>query len=155
MREAHISTQQSQAEEDPRVSVAHAHARWTSGAEESAPARPQAPLRLIARVRDRATFEALAGVRPVRRGPLSLRCVLDATASAPPRARVAYAVGGVGGAVARNRARRRLRAAVRGETGRLVSGAYLFGAGRDAVTAPFDVLQQSVRELLDDVLRAK
>ena len=87
MREAHISAQQSQAEEDPRVPLAHAHARWTGGAEESALARSQAPLRLIARVRDRATFEALAGVRPVRRGPLSLRYVLDATESTPPRAR--------------------------------------------------------------------
>jgi ribonuclease P protein component len=80
--------------------------------------------------------------------------VLDATASTPPRARVAYAVGGVGGAVARNRARRRLRAVVRAEAGRLASGAYLFGAGRDAVSAPFEVLEQSVRDLLDDALRA-
>lgn len=152
MREAHISAQQSQAEEDPRLPSAHAHEGWPRGSEESTLARSQAPLRLIARVRDRATFEALAGVRPVRRGPISLRCVLDATASEPPRARVAYAVGGVGGAVARNRARRRLRAVVAAEADRLVDGAYLFGAGRDAVTADFEVLERSVRELLDDAL---
>ena len=64
-------------------------------------------------------------------------------------ARVAYAVGsGVGGAVARNRVRRRLRAAVRVHADALRGGdAYLVAAGvREAVTMPFDELARWVGE---------
>jgi ribonuclease P protein component len=59
----------------------------------------------------------------------------------PPR--VAYAVGrGVGGAVVRNRLRRRLRAVVT-ELG-LRPGAYLVGAAPEAVDVPFGVLRAMV-----------
>jgi ribonuclease P protein component len=64
----------------------------------------------------------------------------------PPR--VAYAVGrAVGGAVARNRARRRLRAAVGVHADALQRGAaYLVAAGREAVTMPFCELARHVGE---------
>ncbi len=66
----------------------------------------------------------------------------------PPR--VAYAVGRkVGGAVVRNRVRRRLRASVVRHRAELRPGAaYLFGAGRDAATVPFTELETAVGELL-------
>jgi ribonuclease P protein component len=66
----------------------------------------------------------------------------------PPR--VAYAVGRkVGGAVTRNRVRRRLRASVARYRSHLRPGAaYLFGAGREAATAPFAELEVAVGELL-------
>ena len=70
--------------------------------------RPEASLGLIWRVRDRATFEALARARRHRAGPVSLRFLTDGSDDPP---RVAYAIGRrVGIAVERNRTRRRLRA---------------------------------------------
>lgn len=67
-----------------------------------------------------------------------------------PGPRVAYAVSRrVGGAVDRNRVRRRLRAAVRAHADALDPRAsYLFGAGREALTMPFDTLRRRVGELL-------
>ncbi len=66
---------------------------------------------VVWRIRDRATFEALRrhGQRS-RRGPITVTYVVSGDDSVP---RVAYAVGKrVGGAVVRNRLRRRLRAVV-------------------------------------------
>lgn len=64
---------------------------------------------------------------------------------------MAYAIGrDVGSAVARNRARRRLRAAVRANSGALRSDrVYLFGAGRAAVSMDFVELRRTIRELLE------
>ena len=53
-------------------------ARRPGGPQVAPPPRPQAPLRLIRPVRDRATFEALARAAPGReRGPVSLRSGSD------------------------------------------------------------------------------
>jgi ribonuclease P protein component len=147
MREAHIPTQQPEAEEEARLPWPHAHA-WRAGGAAIAPcARPQAPQRLIWRIRDRATFEALARARRIRRGPLSLR-YLPGDDTMPPR--VAFALGrNVGSAVQRNRARRRLRSAIAGNAPRVAPGAYLFGGGPDVVTVSYEVLERAVRELLD------
>ena len=84
------------------------------------------------RVTDRATFAELRrrGHR-VRRGPISLTWLGPDPAAPPTPPRVAFAVGkDVGGAVARNRIRRRLRAALRElqRSGRLPAGTYLVGA---------------------------
>jgi ribonuclease P protein component len=58
---------------------------------------------------------------------------------------VAYAVGGVGNAVVRNRLRRRLRAAVaRTEPELTAGGAYLVSARREALTMPFDALVEAL-----------
>jgi len=143
-REAHVPAQQPQAEEDPRLPPPNAHPRRACSGQGPSRPWPQAPVRLISRVRARATFAALARAPRVQRGPVWLRFV----ASDPPP-RVAFAVGRpVGGAVTRNRARRRLRAAVERAAGGLVPGAYLFGAGPDVVTMPFDTLERSVAELV-------
>jgi len=66
----------------------------------------------------------------------------------PPR--VAYAVGKrVGPAVVRNRVRRRLRAVAQAHRGELrPGGAYLFGAGPAAATAPFAELDAAMGRLL-------
>jgi ribonuclease P protein component len=59
---------------------------------------------------------------------------------------VAYALSGAGNAVARNRLRRRLRAAVGGAD--LAPGAaYLVSARREALTMPFDVLVDTLAGL--------
>jgi ribonuclease P protein component len=146
MREAHLPTQQPEAQEEARLPWPHAHA-WRAGGASIAPrARPQAPQRLIWRIRDRATFEALARARRHRRGPISVRFVPGDPAEPP---RVAFALGrNVGSAVRRNRARRRLRAAIAAHAGELEPGSYLFGGGPDVVTVPFPTLEHAVVELL-------
>jgi ribonuclease P protein component len=61
--------------------------------------------------------------------------------------RVAYAIGrGMGNAVSRNRARRRLRAAVSHLAPELPSGAYLIGATPAATTVPFAELEQALAD---------
>ena len=108
--EAHVPAQQPQAQEDPRFPPPHAHQGGPRGAARPPRPRPEASLGLIWRVRDRATFEALAGARRRRAGPVSLRFLTDGSDDPP---QVAYAIGRrFGTAVERNRARRRLRAAV-------------------------------------------
>ena len=73
-------------------------------------------------------------------------CAVVGPCSEPPR--VAYAVGrGVGGAVVRNRVRRRLRAATRAHADELVPGrAYLVSTAPAAAAS-------SVRRALDVALR--
>ena len=78
---------------------------------------PLPPVGLIWPIRERSTFRALAQGRRRRRGVVMVTCAVVGPRSEPPR--VAYAVGrGVGGAVVRNRVRRRLRAATRAHAGR-------------------------------------
>jgi len=80
---------------------------------------------------------------------LSLRHIAD---PGDTHARVGYAIGRhAGNAVQRNRIRRRLRAAVeRAEReGRLAPGAYLVGAGPEALTMSFTELERAVGELVD------
>jgi ribonuclease P protein component len=63
---------------------------------------------------------------------------------------VAYAIPkSVGNAVERNRVRRRIRAAVAGCEPDLRAGnAYLFGADRGVLHAPYPVVDRAVRELV-------
>ncbi|HTZ08108.1 MAG TPA: ribonuclease P protein component [Acidimicrobiales bacterium] len=95
------------------------------------------------RIRDRDTFERLRRTgRRSRRGPVTVTFCTDRDEGAP---RVAYAVGRrVGGAVERNRLRRRLRAVVDQLDGTLAPGAYLVSAGRDALGLPFEDLKADV-----------
>jgi ribonuclease P protein component len=66
---------------------------------------------------------------------------------------VAYAIGRrVGSAVARNRVRRRLRAAIDEHAAELLpGGAYLFAADRPAMSAPFATLSGHIDTLLRSV----
>jgi ribonuclease P protein component len=148
MREAHVPTQQPEAEEAPRLPVAYAHPRRSGRAQDPSPAGPHASLGLIRRVRGRATFAALARAERHSEGSITVRC-LPEPGSTPPR--VAYGVGRtVGGAVARNRARRRLRAAVVANETRLLPGAaYLISAGPEALTMPFDNLVDTLAALFE------
>jgi ribonuclease P protein component len=90
------------------------------------------PGRRVWRVRGRRGFADLrrAG-RRARRGPITVTWVA-ASPGGPPR--VGYAVGrDVGGAVVRNRLRRRLRGVVADLAPSLAPGTYLIGAGPAAV----------------------
>ena len=145
MREAHVPAEHPEAQEAPRLPGPHADPRRSSGAQGPSPARPGAPVGLTWRVRDRATFAAFAGAERHTRGPVTVRFVAGG-GSTPPR--VAYSAAGARNAVARNRLRRRLRAAVARAEGHLVpGGAYLVTARREALTVPFDVLVDTLSEL--------
>jgi ribonuclease P protein component len=80
-------------------------------------------------------------------GGIALRSCRDGS-TAPPR--VAFAVGRrAGSAVARNRVRRRLRAAIDGCPLHLApGGAYLFEADQSVLTMPFAELSTAVATLL-------
>ncbi|CAN5582308.1 hypothetical protein BH20ACT2_BH20ACT2_18450 [soil metagenome] len=87
----------------------------------------------------------------MRAGPVTVTFVAD---DAPTPPRVAFAVGRVvGGAVVRNRLRRRLRTVVAelaADPG-LRSGAYLVGAGPAAVALPYEQLKASVARTLSEL----
>lgn len=94
-------------------------------------------------VRDRRTFGALRGDGTRRRsGPVTVTALRDPAA---PGVRVAYAVSrAVGGAVDRNRLRRRLRAIVRDTE--LAPGAYVVAVSPSAALLAFDELAAHVRK---------
>ena len=94
------------------------------------------------RVRDRATFAALRSGRRGHAGPVRVMWLPEPGATTPPR--LAFAVGRrVGGAVARNRVRRQLRAVAAELAPALEPGAYLV-AYRGAPDAPFADLRRQV-----------
>jgi ribonuclease P protein component len=153
MREEDVPAQQPQAEEEARLSTPHANPRRPSGDPASSLEGPQPPVGLIWRLRDRASFRALATGTRRHRGVLAVTCArLDD--HAPPR--VGYAVGRlVGGAVRRNRLRRQLRAAVHDEATEFEpSCAYLLSASPRAVDVPYEELRLTLREILT-TLRAE
>lgn len=123
--EAHISTQQASPLDTARLPAPDEDPRRPRDRPVAAAEGPRAPLGLIGRVGDRATFDALRREgRRARRGPMTV-VHLPGTGEV----RVAFAIGrAVGPAVVRNRLRRRLRAAARDldrSTGGLPTGAYL------------------------------
>jgi len=144
--EAHVPAEQPQARQDPRLPPPHAHQGGSRRVARPPRPRAEASLGLIWRVRDRATFEALAGARRRRAGPVSLRFLSDGSDDPP---KVAYAIGRrFGTAVERNRARRRLRAAVAVHAAELrPGGVYLFAAERAVMTVPFPTLRAHVATL--------
>lgn len=147
MREEDVPAQQPEAQEEARLPAPDAHPRGSSGARPSAREGPPPAVRLIWRVRDRDAFRALARGRRLRSGCLAVTRVPAPTG--PPR--VAYAVGRpVGGAVVRNRVRRRLRAAVAESRDRLVpASAYLVSAGAGSAELSYPELRGTLAELLE------
>lgn len=147
--EAHLPAQRSQAGEAPRVPSPDVDQSRPRHHQVAAGQGPQPPLGLIRRIGDRATFVELRrrGLRR-RRGEIMVTALVGG--DGPPR--VAFAVGrGVGGAVVRNRVRRRLRSAItelEAEGEGLAGGAYLVAAAPDAAAAPYAQLRDDLRRTL-------
>jgi ribonuclease P protein component len=142
--EAHISAQQPPAGHPARLPPSDEHAGGPGDRSITAPEGPRAPLGLIGRVGDRATFDALRRRgRRARSGPVTVVHVPGSY-----EVRVAYAVGRkVGPAVVRNRIRRRLRAAVRdldASSGGLATGAYLVSVGSEAAGRTYRELRRDL-----------
>lgn len=115
---------------------------------------PSSVVGLIGPISDQATFLRLRrSGRRARRGPVTVTWVHDDRAG---QVRVAYAVGrAVGGAVVRNRVRRRLRAVVGELRPTLRPGAYLVGALPQAASTPYGELRAAVNEALTSLTDAR
>ena len=102
----------------------------------------------VARLRGRRAFTDLAQQgRTVRSGPLRVRYL-----AAPGAPAVGFAIGKkVGGAVDRNRIRRRLRAAVTEATVPLTCGFYVFSADPAVRSIPFADLVAAVENAVEKV----
>lgn len=152
MGEAYVPTQQPEAGQKPRLPSPHGDPRRSCDSESPTAQGPSSPLGLIWRIRDRETFARLRVSRQrVRRGPLTVTFV-PAVQPTPPA--VAYAIGRkVGGAVVRNRIRRRLRAIVSELAPQLAPGAYLVGVAPEATSLSFGELKAIVSDALEAVVR--
>jgi ribonuclease P protein component len=150
MREEDVSAEQPEAEEEARLPPPHADARGSRRDPSASGQGPRHPDGLIWRVRDRASFRALAAGSRRRRGVLTVTCAPAGTGGPP---RVAYVVGRrVGGAVARNRVRRRLRAAVQAEAAALAPAhVYLVGAGPAATETSYRELRATFRAIVTEL----
>jgi ribonuclease P protein component len=153
MREEDVPTQQPEAEEEARLPAPDAHPRRPGGHRPPAVEASRTPLRLIWRIRDRASFRALASGRRRRQGVLVVTTATLGTAGDPPR--VAYAVDRrLGAAVTRNAVRRRLRAAAREQAASLETDhAYLLRALPGSGSAPYRELSDTLRDILSDLSR--
>jgi ribonuclease P protein component len=147
MGEAHLPAQQSQARQKPWLSPSDVDARRAGNHRRPSAQGPSPSVGLIWRVRDRATFDELRQHgRRARSGPVVVTYVpRDA---GPPR--VAFVVGRhVGGAVVRNRLRRRMRTVMRALAPTLTSGVYLVQSRADAVQLSFGDLERHIRSAID------
>ena len=99
----------------------------------------------VGRIRDRATFDTLRrSAQRARRGSVTVTFA-PASGDLP---RVAYSVGRrVGGAVVRNRLRRRLRSVV-AEIPGLAPGAYLVGVSPRATALAYEDLKAQVTQAM-------
>lgn len=150
-REAHVPAQHQETSEAARLPPPHAHPGGSGDHPVASTEGPRPAVRLIGRVRDRGTFEALRREgRRVRRGPVS---VTFAAVAPEAGVRVAYGIGRrVGPAVVRNRIRRRLRAAARElarEGALTMSGAYLVTVGPGAARLGYAELKRLLAEACD------
>ena len=103
------------------------------------------------RVHDRTTQAKLRRARRVRRGPLTVSRVVESGENP----RVAFAVGrNMGGAVHRNRVRRRLRAVMTELAPELVGHAWLVGASPEVLTSDFTTLRASASSAVRHLERA-
>jgi len=151
--EAYLSAQQSSAGSSPRLPPSHGNSCGSSNTALPAAERPPTARSVIEPLRRRSCFAALRGARAGRSGGVRARAVADLV----PRDRVgvAYALNRkLGGAVTRNRIRRRLRSAMDAldKQGRVLQdgAGYLVAADIEAASCPYTVLQASV----EDAIRA-
>ena len=147
MGEANVPAEHPEAGQEPRVPAPHVDACRPGDTEGTAGEGPAQAVGLIGRLGDRAGFARLrAEGRRTRAGAVT---VTFAPGAPDGSARVAYAIGRrVGGAVVRNRVRRRLRAIVAQLDPPPRPGDYLIGVGPAAAEASFGELRTMVCEAL-------
>lgn len=125
MGEAHFPAEQPQAGQEPRISTPDVDSRRAGHSRRSPSQAQGTAVSLIWRVRRRDTIAALRRSRAFRAGPLTVRWI-PGDPGTPVQ--VAFSIPrSVGSAVARNRLRRRLRAAAAEVAPALPGGALLVG----------------------------
>lgn len=155
--EANVPAEQPAASASTWLSSADVHASREKDPERAPAQGPGQAFGLIWRIRDRRTFEELRRRgRRARQGPLTVVFLPDSptTNVGPPR--VSYAIGKkLGGAVVRNRLKRRLRAVVndvsRSDELPMPSGAYLMIPRSEAISMTHSELSTTVRGALERV----
>jgi ribonuclease P protein component len=153
MGEANVPAEQPPTIEEARVSTTHVHPRRQGDPQGPPPKGAEAAVSLTWSIRDRATFAAMRSARRVRSGPMTVSFVQGNPAEPP---RVAYAIGRkVGGAVERNRLRRRLRAVVESLGPQLSPGAYLIRVAPEASHLSFEELRATVKHVLQEAGAAR
>jgi ribonuclease P protein component len=109
------------------------------------------------RITDRHTFAMLRSHgRRARHGVVSVSYLAPADAATAEPPRVGFAIStAAGGAVTRNRIKRRLRAVLRElrQSGDLPTGTYLLSARADAAQLPWSRLVSDVRAAVEAALR--
>lgn len=154
--EADLSAEYTETGQEPRLPAPHGHPGRPRHSPGPPPQGPPPPVGLsrrtvmVWRVRDRATFQTLRrSRRRARRGPITVTFA-PGSPSDPPQ--VAYSIGRkAGGAVVRNRLRRRMRAIVAELGPALPPGAYLLGATAEATGLTFGELRVVVSEAIEAV----
>ena len=146
MSEEDVPAECTQAGQEARLPAPHGDPR-RAGHPEVPPSQGQAaPVGLIWRIKDRRTFTEFRAARRGRSGPITVSFVAGCPADPP---RVAFAIGRkVGGAVERNRLRRRLRVVVRQLAPQMRPGAYLIGTAPGASGLSVGELRASVMRVL-------
>jgi ribonuclease P protein component len=150
MDEAHIPAEQPPSGAASRVPSSDVDARRARHHQGPPRQGPPPAVGLTRQRRDPRVFEALRreGQR-VRRGPITVTWLPGGTGDVP---QVAFAIGRkVGGAVVRNRVRRRLRAVTAELSTSLRPGAYLLGASREAATVPYRELRETMVQALREL----
>lgn len=150
MGEANIPAESAQTFQEARIPASHVDPGRPGDPPGPSAQGTSPPVRLIGRIGDRATFEALAiRGRRARSGSVTVTFVAG---TVPHRRRVAYSIGRrVGGSVDRNRLRRRLRAIIDELASGMGPGDYLVSAGAGARQAGYRELKAMASNALRDL----
>jgi ribonuclease P protein component len=167
MNETYLSTQRAQTGQNPWIPQADVNQGRPGGdpvaSGKGAPAAvgvtvgsPPTPSRRasVDRLRSRRSFEAVRrGASRGRSGPLTVSYLASSSSVRP---QVAYAIGRqVGGAVDRNRLRRRLRAIVAEQAAFLPAGAYVVRASSDGGVWGFEELKVAMSQAVEKAARGQ
>jgi len=147
LRETHLSTKYSASVKKAWISEPHEHSRWSSHPQIPSGQGPSSAVGLIGHISQRATFARLSNEGTyVRSDALWCRFVVDPNLSIP---HMGYAIGRqIGGAVVRNRLRRRLRAIMKTHATDMSPGWYLIGVSEAVRTFGFAQLVSNATRLI-------
>jgi ribonuclease P protein component len=146
--EAHLSAEKPQASQEPRLPSPHGHSGRSCDPQGAPSPWADSSICLIGKVRGRSSFQAFRTTRQrTSIGPIRIAYVSDDAVSGPC---VAFAIGRrVGGAVVRNRLRRRLRSVLGELAPQMEPGSYLVSTSPAAAQSSYDDLRATMTAVID------